>query len=229
MFVGIVPNSKASTSFVNLVAPPTQHEPLSLRLIPPNGNEGPTRARKLAREYRTSVTDGQTFTLVLHTSTGAPVTLAAKGLRTFGHYAVALAMPSSGRTVNLRERPAVTLQPRKSSTRLTLHVGSAAYVEAKSRANRPVKTEVRSNYPNPFHAHTTVEYALPQRTEVQLFVYDVLGRRISTLVDEVQEPGIHRIQWQGRSQSGQSVASGLYFLRLHADGEVHTSKAVLVR
>lgn len=82
------------------------------------------------------------------------------------------------------------------------------------------------NYPNPFREATTINYEVEHAAPVTLAVYDLLGRRVRTLVDERQGPGAHRAVWDGRDASGRPVASGTYFYRLRV-GEAVTSKQAL--
>jgi len=86
------------------------------------------------------------------------------------------------------------------------------------------------NYPNPFNPVTVIEYSLPRRVPVRLQVFDVSGRLVRWLVrDRVQQPGFHRIQWDGRNDSGREVASGVYFLSLSVEGERRSAKLVVVK
>lgn len=80
------------------------------------------------------------------------------------------------------------------------------------------------NYPNPFNPVTTIQYHLPVRTSVRIQVFDPLGRAVSTLVDEVQDPGRRQVRFDGGG-----LASGVYVLRLTALGRVLTTKLVLVK
>jgi hypothetical protein len=73
----------------------------------------------------------------------------------------------------------------------------------------PNAFDLSQNYPNPFNARTTIEYLLPNDADVTLEIFDVLGRRIETLVDGNQSSGAHSIVW-----NADNVASGLYFYRL---------------
>ena len=83
--------------------------------------------------------------------------------------------------------------------------------------------------PNPFRGTTSVSYSLGTRGPVQATVYDVLGRRVATLVDSVQPAGTHAIRWDGRSQSGGFVAAGTYFIRVQTEGQAETKKLLLVK
>jgi len=96
---------------------------------------------------------------------------------------------------------------------------------------------LEQNYPNPFNPTTTISYQLPAPSGaegsaisvVTLRVYDVLGRLVATLVNEVQSPGEHIIRWNGRGDRGESAASGIYFYQLRAGSSVVTRKMLLLR
>ncbi|HEV8539425.1 MAG TPA: T9SS type A sorting domain-containing protein [Bacteroidota bacterium] len=80
------------------------------------------------------------------------------------------------------------------------------------------------NYPNPFNPETRIQYAVSSRQYVSLKIFDVLGREVATLVDEMKEPGEHDVDWDA---SG--ITSGIYFYRLQAGGFVGTKKMILLR
>ena len=80
------------------------------------------------------------------------------------------------------------------------------------------------NYPNPFNPETTITFTLPARSAVSLVVYDVLGRRVATLVDGSLSAGPHLAVWDGRA-----CASGVYFYRLLATGFARTNKMLLLK
>jgi flagellar hook assembly protein FlgD len=64
---------------------------------------------------------------------------------------------------------------------------------------------------------------------VRIGVYDVLGRRVKILTEAAWEPGYHSAVWDGRSASGNMVASGVYFIRLEAAGEAKTTQVTVAR
>lgn len=78
----------------------------------------------------------------------------------------------------------------------------------------PVTYETLANYPNPFNPSTTLSYDVGTRGIVRLVVYDLLGREIRTLFDEVQDRGHHTVQWNGLNSHGTPVTSGAYVARL---------------
>ncbi len=86
------------------------------------------------------------------------------------------------------------------------------------------------NYPNPFNPQTTIAFSIEKRGRVRLFVYDVAGRLVKTLLDETRAAGSHTdVRWDGTNDARQPVASGVYFCRLVTDGFHQTRKMVLVQ
>jgi hypothetical protein len=80
----------------------------------------------------------------------------------------------------------------------------------------PSEFSLSQNYPNPFNPSTTVSYDLPRASRVTIAVYDVLGRLVTTLKDDVQSGGRHSVVWDARNNQGASVSSGVYFYRMEA-------------
>jgi hypothetical protein len=91
-------------------------------------------------------------------------------------------------------------------------------------ADLPREVELGTNYPNPFNPATTLRFGIPTETRVRLEVFDILGRRLETLVDENRQAGYYTVNW-----SATGYASGIYLYRLQADGHVKTGKMTLIR
>ena len=92
----------------------------------------------------------------------------------------------------------------------------------------PAAFSLADNFPNPFNPATTIQYALPQATDVELTVYNVLGQPIRKLVAEHQSAGRYAVEWDATNDSGHSLSSGMYFYRLQAGGEFHEVKKMLL-
>ena len=88
----------------------------------------------------------------------------------------------------------------------------------------PSETKLHQNYPNPFNPSTTIQYELNRLAEVDLRVFDLLGREILVLVDGPEEPGYHRV-----TLDATSLASGLYFYRLQAGQFIEVRKLLVVK
>jgi hypothetical protein len=93
----------------------------------------------------------------------------------------------------------------------------------------PRSLELLQNYPNPFNPTTTVRFTTTVRGFIELEVYDVQGRVVKRLVGAVLPPGSHAVSWDGRTSDGSSASSGVYFLRLRAEGRSMSRKVVLLR
>ncbi|MBU8920705.1 MAG: T9SS type A sorting domain-containing protein [Bacteroidales bacterium] len=91
------------------------------------------------------------------------------------------------------------------------------------------KVILGQNYPNPFNPSTTIRYFLPGDSHVSLAVYDVAGRLITRLVDEVLSPGWHETIWGGQNSRGIPQASGAYYYKLEAGKTTETKTMILTR
>jgi len=93
----------------------------------------------------------------------------------------------------------------------------------------PQSLGLEQNYPNPFNPSTIIPLALPQRTEVRLAIFNVLGQRVRTLVDGPLDAGYHNMMWNGLDEAGRQAAAGMYFYLVEADGFRQTRKMTLVK
>ena len=85
------------------------------------------------------------------------------------------------------------------------------------------------NFPNPFNPSTTIQYGLPEDGHLTLVVYNMLGQRVRTLVDEPMRAGSYEIVWDAKDEAGSDVTGGVYFIRMHADDFSRCKKLVYVR
>jgi hypothetical protein len=88
-------------------------------------------------------------------------------------------------------------------------------------------TSLKGCYPNPFNPTTTISFSIKEKTPVELIIYNILGQKVRTLVNQPLEPGEHSIVWNGTDNKGRSVASGIYFYRMKAGNYSETKKMVL--
>ncbi|WP_158705038.1 S8 family serine peptidase [Salinibacter altiplanensis] len=213
-------------------APPARFEAASLRFAVEENAEGADASRRelLAHEYRSAPEDGtadpggHAFDLRLSAAPDEPVEVKASGLDAFQDQEVVLLNPSTGRSYDLRSERSIRLTPATEVAPLRLLVGDAQFVDAEKEAVIPNEVRLEGNYPNPFSQRTTITYALPEQQHHRLEVYDIMGRRVTVLSDGSERAGVHRVQW-----SGQTVASGVYFVRLEAEQATRVKKMTVVR
>ncbi len=101
-----------------------------------------------------------------------------------------------------------------------------------AQAEQPVSFALYQNYPNPFNPATRIRYDVPEVANISIVVYDMLGRAVKRLVDEIQQAGEKAVTWDGTDDMGRSVASGMYLCRLEGRGEgiyVQTRKMLLLK
>jgi len=95
--------------------------------------------------------------------------------------------------------------------------------------NLPTSYALSQNYPNPFNPNTEIKFDIPVRSHVTLTVYNVLGQRVTTLVDKEMPPGSYVADWNSTSDNGKEVTSGVYFYKLEADDFIQTKKMLLLK
>jgi hypothetical protein len=93
------------------------------------------------------------------------------------------------------------------------------------QASVPYSFALMQNYPNPFNPSTTIRYELPVLSKVTIAIYNVLGQKVRTLVNEIQNAGPQLQVWNSKNDAGNSVASGVYFYRIQSHGLSGSSAA----
>lgn len=96
-------------------------------------------------------------------------------------------------------------------------------------AREEVVSPVLRGYPNPFNSLTSIPFAIPADGHVRLVVYDLLGRKVRVLVDDLLSAGEHTVTWNGRDQDGRPAGSGVYVCQLEAPSTRQSCRLVLVK
>jgi hypothetical protein len=137
-----------------------------------------------------------------------------------------------GRLVTSEVRSfAVRLDDRYPVRHFSVLIGSENYARKYSEGIPlvPLSFALEQNFPNPFNPETTVRYQLPAACRVELEIYNILGRKIRSLVSREEEAGEKSVVWDGRDDFGRIVAGGVYMTRLRAGGFTATKKMILLR
>ncbi len=93
----------------------------------------------------------------------------------------------------------------------------------------PTKSKLLQNYPNPFNGSTQIEYSLNRASIVEIKVYDILGRYVTTLVNEKKGAGVYRVKWNAEDEYKRVQASGIYFVQMKTDNFIDTKKVVFLK
>ncbi|MCJ7578327.1 MAG: T9SS type A sorting domain-containing protein, partial [candidate division Zixibacteria bacterium] len=94
---------------------------------------------------------------------------------------------------------------------------------------RPAEFELSQNYPNPFNPGTQIEYTLKKTGHVTLHIYNILGEKVKTLLDQDQPAGLYRIDWDGKNDNGKPVSSGIYLYKLEVNGFSEAKRMLLLK
>ena len=93
----------------------------------------------------------------------------------------------------------------------------------------PNEYTIHQNYPNPFNPSTTLRYTLPEQSDVKIAVYDMIGRKVRTLVNGSQDVGYKSVIWDATNDYGERVGAGIYLYQIQAGAFVQTRKMVLLK
>jgi hypothetical protein len=115
------------------------------------------------------------------------------------------------------------------NTRWTEQESNEVTVFAAGANPLPTGYALLQNYPNPFNPSTNIQFRLPEASEVNLTIYNVLGQEVRSLVAGVKEAGTHTIEWDGRDDNGSTVQSGMYFYRLQTPSFTEARKMTVLK
>jgi len=93
----------------------------------------------------------------------------------------------------------------------------------------PRAFSLEQNRPNPFNPATTIAYSVVERVHVVIDVFNLLGQKVRTLVDDVKPAGTYQVEWNGRDDAGGIVSSGIYLYRIRAGDHLATKKMALIK
>ena len=139
-------------------------------------------------------------------------------------YRVILVPPDDGWPIDLRSQREYRLQTPVTSLMVRVLVGLDSDIERTLADLLPDSYSLSQNYPNPFNPATTIRYGLPQRSMVNLTIFNALGQQVRQLVSGEQEAGFHDVKFDGSR-----LASGVYFYRIQAGSFVQTKRLLLLR
>jgi len=93
----------------------------------------------------------------------------------------------------------------------------------------PEKFSLHQNYPNPFNSSTTVKFELPEAQHITIEIYDILGRKINTIVEQYFDSGIYKYSWNGKNAINLEVSSGIFFYVLKSKNWNLTKKMIMLK
>ncbi|RKY55747.1 MAG: hypothetical protein DRP89_02660, partial [Candidatus Neomarinimicrobiota bacterium] len=115
------------------------------------------------------------------------------------------------------------------SDTLIVYVTPLVGIDFEEYSQIPKVYSLSQSYPNPFNPHAVIEYQLPVQSHVKLVIYNILGQKVRTLINEEKNVGYYRIIWDARSESGEQVSSGIYIYQIIAGDFIKTKRMILMR
>ena len=184
-----------------------------------------------ATDIRDRVGDLSIWDLSVRSDGKRPVAIEFQGIdRIPADLSVRMIDESAAFVQDLRASAVYALSPHVQVTPVRVAVGKPEYVRALAAKVVPSRFALLQNYPNPFNPRTTIPVDIPEGSSIELGVYDVLGRPVASVYNGPVSAGRHFFEWDGRSDAGVPVASGLYFTRLTVrNGITIVSKMTMVR
>ena len=164
---------------------------------------------RILETYPAVVKEGRQFPISLTADRG-PLTLQWNVVGRTGHH-ITLSDGENGKKMK-------TIELAGSGTSANLKTGmNRLILRVDGGLAIPREYSLSQNYPNPFNPSTQVLVGLPEASHLEIAVYNVLGQKVTTLVDEDRDAGYHTIVWNGTTEHGIAVSSGVYFIRVNAD------------
>jgi len=229
--VGVLPAATDGADQLDWSEPPPFDRFVSLAFA---SQDTGSERRLLSGDFRAAGHEGWRYDLLLRGNTGSPARLQIEtGMSVPPGLGIVLLDGRSGEKWDLRQTGSIDLPEKLSEPGIimTLLVGTPSFVETEisSGARLPISYSLNQNYPNPFNSSTVLRYSVAKAARVRLDVFDILGRRVRTLVDEFQSAGTHDVTWDGRDAFGRAAASGTYFYRLTAGEYSESRKMILLK
>lgn len=214
IFLGNHVDAEAAFDPFDQIAPPATFQTASLHAVRTN-LPATDRRRILVEEYLPADAPGYRYDLSLNATENQTLSIAVSGMTNFpNHYEIILFDKTLAKRYDLRKEANVSIRSGAREKALVLLIGDTAFIDHEGAGILPDDLVLLPNYPNPFTEETTIEFSLPEPAPLRLVVYDALGRKVRTLTEGIREAGHHTVAWDGLSDSGTRLGSGLYFYQL---------------
>ncbi len=225
-YLGLVPDARVGNDTYDYPDPPGIDPTIHLSIM-----QGQT---SYMRNFKPSAGEGESWDVQIRSDVPASlvtVTLVESGQMPDGFHLYILDRNDVNVIEPQNNRFTVRLDGPSSIRSLKVILGTPAYAAGNSEGIPlvPIAYALEQNFPNPFNPTTTIRYQLSKRSAVSLEIYDLLGRRVKTLVKGDQVTGSYSVQWRSDNDAGNAVASGVYIYRLRAGDFVQSRKLLLLR
>ena len=205
--ISINPESSNDFDEFDYFAPPGDFDEVRVEII---NTKLSTDYKKLFIESRPKIINGQKFDLNIINHSNSQVTLKVKGLEKFKDNEVYIVNSRSHKYYNLKLSNVVNIKPSTTDNYFLL-LGDDNFIKESNVNLLKRDFSLSQNYPNPFNPTTTIEYSLLRKSNVRLIIYNSIGEVIRQFLNNIQETGNYKIDFNGAY-----LPSGIYFYQLNA-------------
>lgn len=222
IIAGINPSSKNDFDNFDYFAPPGDFA--SVRIHIENNNLS-IPYKQLSVDYRPEINEGQVYDLRIKNASNQSVDLITRGLENFPGFEVYLLDENSNHFYNLKYKDEIVVSPLHTNYKYKLLIGNKDFINSIKENYIPKEYILYQNYPNPFNPSTIIKYQIPNdNTLVELKIFDVLGKEITTLINEIHDSGIYEVEFDGSN-----LSNGVYFYTLKSGSYSSTKKMIMLK
>ncbi|MBI2427947.1 MAG: choice-of-anchor D domain-containing protein [Ignavibacteriales bacterium] len=227
-YIGMLNNSVDGIDDEDFSEPPTAPTDYLSLSIRNNGD-------RLAADYKPLSREGQYWDINVSSSTsGIPVTIVLNKIGTLpSDFKIFILHVSKERVHEVTQSLShvLTFDKKEQSKEIRILVGNQQFVESNTNGIPiiPLEYSLAQNFPNPFNPATSIRYSLSNSSHVKLEIFNTLGQRVKSLVQEFQPIGTYVVAWNGTDDGKKAVASGVYYYRLQANNYTNVKKMTLIK
>lgn len=181
----------------------------------------------LMKDSRDEIREGQIYNIEFKNHTGRNVKLRLRGLLNYNELLAYLIDERINSGVYLTDEEEISVSGTIRQNNYRLLIGNKKFIEKNSSNIHPISFYLSQNYPNPFNPTTFVRYSIPKPSHVVIKIFDILGNEIKTIIDEEKSSGNYETEID--FSNDQSLASGVYFIKLKTESFSDTKKMILIR
>ncbi len=186
--------------------------------VSPSGLDARFSSGRILETYSGKLKTGEQFPIQIQATGNVTVSWNIVGSN---HTSFVLTDSKQNKTSFVLKGTGVQKNVKLASNMLILKIGGSDLV--------PRVFSLSQNYPNPFNPTTRMQIGVPEASHVTVKVYDILGQLVKTLVNDDRPEGFQTITWDGTSDAGRAVSSGVYFIRMEAQKFVQIQKVVMMK
>jgi len=213
--------------FKQVISPPGGFEEASIRFLNNKENSSKSRTQTVATRVSSYNAFGQSFDMVLNTTAGTTVTVVLENSLSSlnDDELLVLIDKHTGIAYELNDGNSAEITPEKDKTELLFVVGTEQYLEEEHAGYLPDEITINQNYPNPFNPTTTLSFSIPEKSVVDVSIYNLLGQEVGRLINsKTLSAGSHQLRFDGSAFS-----SGLYIVRYTVDDQHFNQKVLLIK